>query len=222
MSREEVPPRGFKRKWLLFMLRTIAIFELHQATICKAIDMKMIFFLMEIELLFTTKVLHLVSFWQWEFLELRNAPFKTSGSHLARLCSKENFREPLGLPSILAKVPRPQSWSPKSKFRGFRTPRHSCWGAQASKLVVQVHLMMKKYFVRTLILLACWSPNLVILGFRYDKNLHIILWNPSKFFRHSDSKWETCAMLRNCLGFKEGKVNISTGLHNFHWSLGQT
>ena len=152
----------------------------------------------------------------------QNAPLKTSGSHLARLCSKENFREPLGLPSILAKVPRPQSWSPKSKFRGFRTPKHSCWGAQASKLVVQVHLMMKKYFVRTLILLACWSPNLVILGFRYDKNLHIILWNPSKFFRHSDSKWETWAMLQNCLGFKEGKVNISTGLHNFHWSLGQT
>ena len=71
------------------------------------------FFLMKIELIFTTKVLHLVSFWKWEFLELRNAPFKTSGSHLARLCSKENFREPLGLPSILAKVPRPQSWSPQ-------------------------------------------------------------------------------------------------------------
>ena len=70
------------------MLRAIAIFELHQATICKAIDMKMIFFLMEIELIFTTKVLHLVMFWKWEFLELRNAPFKTSGSHLARLCSK--------------------------------------------------------------------------------------------------------------------------------------
>ena len=49
-------------KWLLFMLRAIAIFELHQATICKAIDMKMIFFLMEIELIFTTKVLHLVMF----------------------------------------------------------------------------------------------------------------------------------------------------------------
>ena len=105
---------------------------------------------------------------------------------------------------------------------GFCTPKHSCWGAQASKLVVQVHLMMKKYFVRTLILLACWSPNLVILGFRYNKNLHIILWNPSKFFRHSDSKWETWAMLLNCLGFKEGKRNISTSLRNFHWSLGQT
>ena len=73
------------------LLRAIAIFELHQATICKAIDMKMIFFLMEIELIFTTKVLHLVMFWKWEFLELRNAPLKTSGSHLARLCSKENL-----------------------------------------------------------------------------------------------------------------------------------
>ena len=104
------------------MLQAIAIFELHQATICKAIDMKMIFFLMEIELIFTTKVLDLVSFWQWEFLELRNAPFKTSGSHLARLCSKENFREPLRLPSILAKVPRPQSWPPNKNFGDFALP----------------------------------------------------------------------------------------------------
>ena len=30
-----------------------------------------------------------------------------------RLCSKENFREPFGLPSILFKSPRPQSWSPE-------------------------------------------------------------------------------------------------------------
>ena len=33
--------------------------------------MKMIFFvLMQIELIFTTKVLHLASFWKWEFVEL--------------------------------------------------------------------------------------------------------------------------------------------------------
>ena len=31
----------------------------------------------------------------------------------ARLCSKENFREPFGLPIILAKAPRPQTWSPE-------------------------------------------------------------------------------------------------------------
>ena len=31
----------------------------------------------------------------------------------ARLCSKENFREPFRLQSILVKAPRPQSWSPK-------------------------------------------------------------------------------------------------------------
>ena len=133
-----------------------------------------------------------------------------------RLCSKENFREPFRLVSILAKVPRPQSWSPEWKLWGFHTPKYSCWGAQASKLVVQVHLMMKKYFVRTLILLPCWSPNSVVLGFRCDKNLHIILWNPSKFFRHSDSKWEMRAMPPNCWGFMEGKENISTGLRNFH------
>ena len=32
---------------------------------------------------------------------------------ISRLCSKENFREPFGLPSILVKVPRPQSWLPE-------------------------------------------------------------------------------------------------------------
>ena len=31
----------------------------------------------------------------------------------SRLCSKENFKEPFGLPSILVKVPTPQSWSPE-------------------------------------------------------------------------------------------------------------
>ena len=31
---------------------------------------------------------------------------------ITRLCSKENFREPFGLPSILFKSPRP-SWSPE-------------------------------------------------------------------------------------------------------------
>ena len=32
---------------------------------------------------------------------------------ISRLCSKENFREPFGLPNILAEVPGPPSWSPK-------------------------------------------------------------------------------------------------------------
>ena len=50
-----------------------------------------------------------------------------------RLCSKENFREPFGLPSVLAWVPRPKRWSPKSKFRGaLRAPKHFSWGARAS------------------------------------------------------------------------------------------
>ena len=30
-----------------------------------------------------------------------------------RLCSKENFREPFGLPNVLAGVPGPPSLSPK-------------------------------------------------------------------------------------------------------------
>ena len=51
-----------------------------------------------------------------------------------RLCPKENFREPFGLPSVLAWVPRPKSWSPKLKFRSgaLRAPKHFSWGAQAS------------------------------------------------------------------------------------------
>ena len=36
---------------------------------------------------------------------------------IERLCSKENFREPFGLPSVLAWVPRPNRWSPNLKFR---------------------------------------------------------------------------------------------------------
>ena len=53
---------------------------------------------------------------------------------LARLCPKENFKEPFGLPSVLAWVPRPKSWSPKLKFRGgaLQAPKHFSWGAQAS------------------------------------------------------------------------------------------
>ena len=43
----------------------------------KAIDMKMIFILMQIKLTFTKKVLHLASFWKWEFLELVIGLFKT-------------------------------------------------------------------------------------------------------------------------------------------------
>ena len=52
-----------------------------------------------------------------------------------RRCSKENFREPFGLQSILVKAPRPQSWLPKYKFWGaLRAPKHSSWGAQASQV----------------------------------------------------------------------------------------
>ena len=39
--------------------------------------------------------------------------FLALGKPLARLCSKENFREPFGLPSILTKAPRPKSWLPE-------------------------------------------------------------------------------------------------------------
>ena len=43
---------------------------------CEVIDMKMIFFiLMHIKLFFSRYVLHLASFWKWEFLELRNGLF---------------------------------------------------------------------------------------------------------------------------------------------------
>ena len=42
---------------------------------CKATDMKMIFILMQIKLIFTRRVLHLALFWKWEVLELRNRPF---------------------------------------------------------------------------------------------------------------------------------------------------
>ena len=45
---------------------------------CEAIDVKMIYYiyiLMQIKLLFTRKVLHLPSFWKWEFLELGNGLF---------------------------------------------------------------------------------------------------------------------------------------------------
>ena len=93
----------------------------------------------------------------------------------------KNFREPYGLPSIPAGVPRPL------------------------KLVADVHLM-GKYFVCTRILLPCWSPNSIFLAFGFDKNPHVFLWNPSKFSCHSDLKPETWAMPPNCLGFKERKV----------------
>ena len=87
-------------KWLLFMLRAIAIFELHQATICKAIDMKMFFFSHGNRTHFHNKGFAHSLVLKVRVFGTQNAPFKTSGSHLARLCSKENFREPLGLPSI--------------------------------------------------------------------------------------------------------------------------
>ena len=37
---------------------------------CSAFDMEMFFILMQIKLIFTWKVVHLVSFWKWGFLEL--------------------------------------------------------------------------------------------------------------------------------------------------------
>ena len=39
---------------------------------CKAIDMEMIFILMQINSLSQERVLHLASVWKWEFLELEN------------------------------------------------------------------------------------------------------------------------------------------------------
>ena len=39
---------------------------------CEVIDMKIIFSLMQITLIFTRKVLHWASFWKWEFVKLGN------------------------------------------------------------------------------------------------------------------------------------------------------
>ena len=41
---------------------------------CEAIDMKMIFTLMQIKLIFTREVLHLTWFWKWEFVKLCLCP----------------------------------------------------------------------------------------------------------------------------------------------------
>ena len=128
-------------------------------------------------------------FWYLQGCALRKISGSPSGSqafYLSRPDLKvgrpnKNFGEPFGLPSIPAGVPRPL------------------------KLVARVHLI-RKHFVRTRIWLAWWSPNPVILAFGFDKNPHVVLWNPSKFLCHSDLKPETWVMLPNCLGFKEGKV----------------
>jgi len=64
---------------------------------------------------------------------------------VARLCSKENVKEPFGLPSVLAWVPRTKRWSPKLKFRGaLWAPKHFSWGAQASYLEFFVVFLMAK------------------------------------------------------------------------------
>ena len=63
---------------------------------------------------------------------------RLQNSERSRLCSKENFREPFGLPSILTTAPRPPSWS------------------------LEYSHLMKKYLVRTRILLVCLSPNLIV------------------------------------------------------------
>ena len=92
----------------------------------------------------------------------------------SRLCSKENFRQPFGLPCILVKVPRPQIGRPNENFgEPFGLPSIPAWVPRLLKLVVRVHLM-KKYFVRTRILLASSSSNSVILAFGFDKNPHVI------------------------------------------------
>ena len=39
---------------------------------CSAFDMEIIFITVQIKLIFTKKVVHLASFWKWEFLELRS------------------------------------------------------------------------------------------------------------------------------------------------------
>ena len=117
------------------------------------------------------------------------------------------------------------------KFQGaLRAPKHFSLGAQTSKLVARIKISRSpsgsqafqpgcpglsswlpeyiwwNFFLCTRILLACWSPKSAILAFGFDKNPHVVLWNPSKFSCHSDLKPETWAMPPNCLGLKEGKV----------------
>ena len=73
---------------------------------------------------------------------------------------------------------------------------------------------MKKYFVRTLILLACWSQNSVILAFGCDKNPHVVnVFVPFRFKTRDESN------AANISGFKEGKVKTSAGLRKFHYDV---
>ena len=45
---------------------------------CSAFDMEMLFILMQINLIFTRKVVHLASFWKWGFLELGSGLFTSA------------------------------------------------------------------------------------------------------------------------------------------------
>ena len=102
----------------------------------------------------------------------------------------ENFREPFGLPNILVKVPRPQSWSPKYIWWRSVLYAHSFY------CLLITELSNSSFWVR--------------------QNPYVVLWNPLKFSCHSDLYQETWAMLLNCSGFKEGEVKISADLRNFH------
>ena len=129
-----------------------------------------------------------------------------------RLCSKENFREPF----VLSRRPDLKVGRPNKNFgKPFGLPTIPAGVPTPLKLVAWVHLM-RKYFVRARILLACCSPNSVILAYGFDKNPHVVSWNPSKFLCHSDLKPETWAMPPNCLGYKEGKVKKFSGLSELH------
>ena len=91
----------------------------------------------------------------------RCAPRKISGSPLASQAFK------LRRPDL--KIGRPNK-----KFRGpLRAPKHSSLGAQASQ-VGRPSTSDEEVFC-TRILLACRSPNSVILAFGFDKNPHVVL-----------------------------------------------
>ena len=53
-------------------LVTPSLFFKARLSDCKGLDIKMIFNSHAMKLIFTWKVLHLASFWKWEFLELKN------------------------------------------------------------------------------------------------------------------------------------------------------
>ena len=53
--------------------------------------MEMIFILMQIKLIFTGKVVHLASFWKWEFMELRSGLFNETFTNTAIFIHEDKY-----------------------------------------------------------------------------------------------------------------------------------